>query len=48
MRHLPERGWVPDRIEQGGVKDSILPPACFLTGCAFSLPCPFVSTMSAK
>ena len=48
MRHLPERGWVPDRIEQGGTKGSILPPVCFLPGCAFRLSCPFVNAVSAR
>lgn len=48
IRHLPERGWVPDRIEQGGTKGSILPPICFLPGCAFRLSCPFVNAVSAR
>ena len=33
MRHLPERGWVPDRIEQGGQKTA---------SCRRSASCPDV------
>lgn len=40
MRHLPERGWVPDRIEQGGQKTGLLPARmCFQTALSFRQRC---------